>query len=266
MTRRVLCIASALILLYCGFVPGYQAARAAGNDGNSFACLTAMDHPAKFSYGSTEVLACASTVQSGSQVHLVIRTRKYAQIHVQLLFPDGTSSVADTVADKQGLARPDLPVHYNPITRYAQAQLIVTVTRPGHTDVVPGSITIAQALPLGSTRLRARPSYLTGWCPSDRGACTIRNGGTLIIQVDSDPGAQVSVTLMYPDGTSLPCPSNTLTGTAFTSNTGIYRCQLPVVFQGKGKDKDSTIQVTAQVSAGGYTQSPRPLRLNLAGR
>jgi hypothetical protein len=261
MIHRVACIVSALVLLCCGFVPGYQTARAAGNAGNAFACLVTMDHPAKFSFGGTDVLICASTVQSGSPVQLVVRTRKAAQVHVQLLFPDGTSSVADAVADKFGLARVAVAVDYNPISRYAQAQLIVTVTRPGHTDVVPGSVTIAQAIPLGSTRLRARASTTQAWCANDRGACSIRNGGTLIIQVDSDPGAQVSASLLYPDGTSLPCPANTLTGTAFTSATGIYRCQLPIAYQGKGKG--STIVITAQVSAGGYTQS-RTLRLNLA--
>jgi hypothetical protein len=265
MTRRIACIVSALVLLCCGIVPVSQTARAAGNASNSFTCLVAMDHPAKFSFGGTEVLVCASTVQSGSPVQLVVRAHKAAQVHVQLLFPDGTSSVADAVADKYGLAHMDLAVDYNPISRYAQAQLIVTVTRPGHTDVVPGSVTIAQALPLGSTRLRARPSTTQAWCANDRGACSIRNGGTLIIQVDSDPGAQVNASLLYPDGTSLPCPANTLTGTAFTSNTGVYRCQLPIAYQGKDKGKGSTIVITAQVSAGGYTQS-RTLRLSLAAR
>ena len=66
--------------------------------------------------------------------------------------------------------------------------------------IVPGTVTIAQNIPLSSTRLRARPAYQQTWCPADRSTCTVHNNSILVIQVDSDPGAQVAATLAYPDG------------------------------------------------------------------
>ncbi|MDB5075911.1 MAG: hypothetical protein JWO42_2090 [Chloroflexi bacterium] len=261
MIRRAAGMLILFLVLCCGIAPYPRAAvgAAGGAHISSLSCSTPVDHPAKFSYGTTEVLVCSSTVQSGSQLNLVILTKRLATIHIQLLFPDGTSAVLDAVADKLGNAKLTLPIHYNPITRYARAQLLVTVTRPGHTEVVPGSVTIVQAIPLASTRLFARPADVLTWCPADRTSCSIRNNSNLIIRVDSDPGAQVAVTLSYPDGESIPCPSS------FTSATGTYRCQLPVVYQAKDTtSQGSALSIVAQVSAGGYTQT-RSLRMSLVG-
>jgi hypothetical protein len=192
---------------------------------------------------------------------------------VQLLFPNGTTAPParplTTFADRFGYARPSLVIHYNPISSYAQAQLIVTVSRLGHTEVVPGSVTIAQATPLLSTSVRARPAYLGTWCTSnsspDAAACKVRNGANVVIRVDTDPGAQVNVTLSYPDGTSIAGPANELTSTAFTDQAGVYRCELPVVYQAKNRDKNVAIVIKAQVSLGGYTQT-RSLQLTLVTR
>jgi hypothetical protein len=205
-----------------------------------------------------------------------MRTRRLAQVHIQLQFPNGTASVVDVAADKLGNARASIPVRYNPITRYAQAQLTITVTRLGHTDVVPdpNPITIGQAAPLGATRLRARPIYMQAWCPTDPAACTIRNNSSVVIRIDSDPHVKVSVTLSGPDGTTIPCPFNELTTTAYTDKSGVYRCRLPVAYanaqgsnngQGSGNGQAPAITIAAQVSAAnGYTQTPTPLQLSLA--
>ena len=73
------------------------------------------------------MLVCTSTVQSGDTLHLVVGTRKFATVQVQLKFPDGTtaphSGSLTVIADRKGLARANLPIHYNPITNYAQAQI-----------------------------------------------------------------------------------------------------------------------------------------------
>jgi hypothetical protein len=85
------------------------------------------------------------------------------------------------------------------------------------------------------------------------------------IRVDTDPGAQVAVTLQYPDGQSASCSANDVTGTTFASESGLYRCELPVVFQA-GKRRGRTLaHVLAQVSIGSYSKTLSQPLFILAG-
>ncbi len=271
MARRIAALVSTVILLWSsvGLTPANTHARLALDTVPVPACATS-DHAVHYSSDSTDVLVCSSTIQSGDTLHLVIGTRKYAAVQVQLRFPDGTtappSGVLTVTANARGIARANLPIHYNPVTSYAQAQLTVTVLNKGHPDMVSGSVTIAETAPLASTVLRARPRYMTTWCPDDQAACSIRNGAVLVIQISSDPGAQVTAKLVYPDSTSISCYRNDLTSTSLTNANGMYRCQLPVVYQPKASDQNTSLTVLAQLSLDGYTGPQVSLTLDLTGR
>lgn len=267
MLRRLMGVTLLLVLLASSLGAAPREARATPvfDALTAFACLAA-DRPVRYANGSTDVVLCTSAVQTGDVLRLGVYTRKPSQVQVQLLFPDGTSAPAAGPlirrTDKQGYARISLPVTYQPVTSYAQAQVMVTVTRAGHSDVVPGLVTIAQAVPLVSTRLRAHPAGLAAWCPADRLSCSIRNNATLIIRVDTDPGAQVVLGLRYPDGTPISCGANDFTSTSLADAAGIYRCELPIVFQSRNAGQGSVLTVVAQVSLGGYAQT-RSLKLAL---
>ncbi|MGH2346263.1 MAG: hypothetical protein ACRDG4_13640, partial [Chloroflexota bacterium] len=209
-----------------------------------------------FQAGGTRVMVCPSTVVSGQPVRFTVHTRRAAAVTVTLSFPDDSSTDADATANGQGTAVIEMPVQYNPINRYAQAQFTVTAATKGHSDQVPGTLTIAQASPLSDVQLRARPHYQSHWCPATQEACRVRNNTTIIIQVNSTAGAQVSVNLQYPDGQPISCPANDLTNSTFADSSGVYRCELPVSFQTKLIRGGVKIEISAQVSAGGFTVNP----------
>jgi hypothetical protein len=271
MARRIVALVSALVLVWstAGMSPAQTRAGVAFEAAPVAACA-APDHPTHYTSDSTDVLVCTSTIQSGSTLRIVITARKGATVQVQLKFPDGTtapdSGSLTVVADKKGIARASLPIHYNPVTNYAQAELTVTVLYKNRSDVVTGSVTIAQSAPLASTVLRARPRYMSSWCPDDQAACSIRNGSVLIIQIVGNPRAQVSAKIVYPDSTSVGCYRNELTSTSLTNDSGVYRCQLPVVYQPKASDQGTSLTVVAQLSLGDYTAQPVSLTLSLIGR
>jgi hypothetical protein len=206
--------------------------------------------------GALRVNVCPSTVTSGQTVRFTIHTRRQAAVTVTISYPDNSSANADATANGQGAAVIEIPVAYNPINRYAQADFTVTATSKGHTDQVPGTLTIAQTSPLSNVQLRARPRYQGHWCPTTQAACSVRNNNTIVIQVDSAAGAQVSVSLQYPDGQPVSCPANDLTKSTFADNSGVYRCELPVSFQTKLIGAGLKLDISAQVSAGGFTVSP----------
>ncbi len=271
MTHRIVALASAAVLVSSslGLIPaGTHAGMAL--DSIAVSACAAPSNPVRYDSGTTDVLVCTSTIQSGETLHIVIATRKLASVQVRLKFPDGTtapqSGMLTVVADKKGVARANLAIRYNPITSYAQAELTVTVLNKAHPDVISGYVRIAETAPLASTVLRARPRYLANWCPEDQAACSIRNGAALIIQIVSDPGAQVTVRLVYPDSTSISCYRNDLTATSLTNAAGMYRCQLPVVYQPKSSVQGTTLTVVAELSLGGYTGPQLSLALNLLGR
>jgi len=209
-----------------------------------------------FQAGGTHVMVCPSTVVSGRPVRFTVHTRHGAAVTVTISFPDNSSTDADATANGQGMAVIEMPVDYNPINRYAQAEFTITAAAKGHTDEVSGTLSIAQASPLSDVQLRARPRYQSRWCPTTQEACRVRNNTTIIIQVDSAAGAQVSVNLQYPDGQPISCPANDLTNSTFADNSGAYRCELPVSFQTKLIRGGVKLQISAQVSAGGFTVNP----------
>ena len=271
MARRIVTLLAvfAIMCSSVGLIPANTYASAADIAVPVSACAASSD-PIHYSSGSTDVLVCTSTVQSGDTLHVVVGTKKFVTVQVQLKFPDGTtapeSGTLSVVADRKGLARANLSIHYNPITSYAQAQLTVTVLNKARPDVVSGSVTIAQTAPLANTVLRARPRYMDSWCPDDQAACSIRNGAVLIIQIVSDPNAQVMAKLVYPDDTSVSCPGNDLTPNSLTNDSGMYRCHLPVAYQPKASDQNTTLTVVAQLSLNGYTGPQVSLPLNLTAR
>jgi hypothetical protein len=214
------------------------------------------------SSGTTQVTVCPSVVVSGHRVRIVVHTRRFTQVRLQIQYPDGTTdSPPGMRSDGQGQAAFDVTVRYNPINRYVLAPFVVMVGRGGQLETVRGTVNIAQGVPLGNSRLRAREAAAGGidngaiWCPGDPAACMVHNNTQIVIRIDTDPGAQVSVALVYPDNQSTPCTGNELTGgSTFASDTGIYRCELPVVFQARGKHRTTTLTVTAQVSSGSYSK------------
>jgi hypothetical protein len=236
-----------------------QAARALGTSTCSGA-----DATAQLQSATATALVCPSTVESGQYLRIVVHGRGGSHVRVDVLYPDtSTSSVYGTINAKSGQAVLSLPVHYNPINRYATAQITITVTlRNGHTEVMSGQITIAQTTPVGTTVLRARADYQRAWCPTSQVACAIRNGSTLIIMVTTDAHVQVNVALSYPDSTSVSCVANELTGDTFSDASGVYRCRLPVVFS-SAIAAGASIQVQAAVSVDGFTRPVLPLALSL---
>jgi hypothetical protein len=222
---------------------------------------------AQFQSATAAALVCPSTVESGQSLHVVVRGRPGSRVRVDLLYPDTSAASAQgTINAKSGLAVLTLAVHYNPISRYATAQITITVTlRNGHTEVMSGQITIAQTTPVGTTVLRARAGYQRAWCPTDQAACSIRDGSTLIIMVTTDAHVQVNVSLSYPDTTSVACVANELTGDTFSDASGVYRCRLPVVFSST-ITAGASIQVQATVSVDGFTRPVSPLVLSLLPR
>ncbi|HVA91755.1 MAG TPA: hypothetical protein VNL71_18160 [Chloroflexota bacterium] len=218
-----------------------------------------------FQTGATRVMVCPSTVISGQLIRFTVHTRRLADVTATLSYPDATSTVSNGAANGQGVAVLEALVQYNPINRYVQAQFTVTATRLGHTDQVLGAFTIAQATPLADVQLLAHPRYQDRWCPVTPEACRVRDNTTILIRVQSTAGAQVSVSLQYPDGVPEPCPYNDLTGSTFANNSGAFRCELPVSFPPKLIGKGVQIQVTAQVSSGGFTVN-RSLPMMLVAR
>jgi hypothetical protein len=215
--------------------------------------------------GASQATVCPSVVVFGHPLRVIVHTRRFTPVRLQVQYPDGTTALSPQRAtDGQGQAILELVVRYNPINRYVEAPFLVLIGRGGRVDTISGTVTIAQGVPLSTTRLRVRQVGMGNegtWCPSDPALCTVQNGSRIIIRVDTDPGAQVSVTLFYPDNQSVSCTSNDLTGSDFASDAGIYRCELPVVFQARGK-RGSTLLVTAQVTSGSYSKTlPQKLRL-----
>jgi hypothetical protein len=218
-----------------------------------------------FQTGDTRVLVCPATVTSGQLIRFTVHTRRFADVSVTLSYPDTTNSVVSGAANRQGTAILEAPVQYNPINRYVQAQFTISSTRQGHTDEVSGTFTIAQATPLADVQLLARPRYLDRWCPAATDSCRVRDNATILIRVQSTAGAQVSLSLQYPDGVPESCPNNNLTGTTFANPTGAYACELPVSFPPKLIGKGVQIKIIAQVSSGGFTVN-RSLLMTLVTR
>jgi len=252
MIRRVCAILCMLAALGAAFP--LTAGTAHGRQGR--AAVVVCGDPANqtaFQTGDTRVLVCPATVTSGQLIRFTVHTRRFAAVSVTLSYPDSTSSMTTGSANRQGVAILEAPVQYNPINRYVKAQFTVASTRLGHTDEVSGNFTIAQAAPLADVQLLARPRYLDRWCPAAPESCRVRDNATVLIRVQSTAGAQVSLSLQYPDGVPESCPNNNLTGTAFANPTGVYACELPVSFPPKSIGKGVQIQIIAQVSAGGFT-------------
>ena len=255
MVRRVLAIVCMVALLCAAFPLAQNPAYAKQNS----VAIPACDDTANQTWlqsGTLRVMVCPSTVTSGQSVRFTAHTKRGAAVTVAISYPDNSSANADATANAQGVAVIEMPVAYNPINRYAQADFTVAAVSKGHTDQVPGVLTIAQASPLSNVQLRARPRYLARWCPAVQAACNVRNNNTVVIQVDSAAGAQVSVSLQYPDGQPVSCPANDLTNSTFADNSGVYRCELPVSFQAKLIGTGVKLTISAQVSAGGFTVNP----------
>jgi hypothetical protein len=255
MVRRVFAIVSMAALLCAAFPLAQNPAYAKQNNVAIPACDDTANQTSLQS-GSMRVIVCPTTVTSGQSVRFTVHTRRQAAVTVTISYPDNSSADADATANGQGNAVIEMPVAYNPINRYAKADFTVVAVSKGHTDQVPGVLTIVQASPLSNVQLRARPRYQSRWCPTVQAACNVRNNNTVVIQVDSAAGAQVSVSLQYPDGQPVSCPANDLTNSPFADADGVYRCELPVSFQAKSIGTGVKLGISAQVSAGGSTVNP----------
>jgi len=270
-----------IVAFGCSGLGGAPVVSHAASSGTDLAglCPTVVGHPLDFTSASglTEVVVCASVVQSGSPVQLVVLTHRFATVQLQLQFPDGTFSPASgplvVTARANGLVPvklTKLDVTYNPVAGYVQVPLNVTATWAGQKDAVSNAtVTVAQVPPLASVVLRARPDNgpATDWCTGSNPnapACSIRDHSRVVLQVTTDPYTQVTITLTYPDGTPITCQTNTLTGTALTSPKGVFVCRLPVVFPLKGS-ASAVLTVSAEASAPSV-QKTATLQLNLIGQ
>lgn len=209
--------------------------------------------------GATQVTVCPSLVLPGHPFRVTVHARRFTPVRLQVQLPDRTIAASGThLTDGLGQVAFDFTIHYNPINRFVQVPLLVLVGKGGRVDMASGAITIEQGVPLSNSRLRVRPASDAGlaWCPVDPALCVVHNNSQIIIRVDTDPAAQVNVLLLYPDNQSVPCTGNDLTSSTFADDAGVYRCELPVVFQTKGKQGLAILRVVAQISSGSYS---RPL-------
>jgi hypothetical protein len=270
MVPRIFSICLSIVLVVAGFpltsatIYGKQA-----RESSAVQCAdSAIGAAFQSASGASQATVCPSVVVSGHPVRVIVRTRRLTPVRLQVQYPDGTTALSPLRStDGQGQANLDLVVRYNPINRYAEAPFTVMIGRGGRVDSISGTITIAQGVPLSTTRLRVRQVDMGDelrWCPGDPTLCTVQNGSRIIIRVDTDAGAQVTASLVYPDNQSVSCTGNDLTGSDFASDMGIYRCELPVVFQARGKE-GSTLLVAAQVTSGSYSK-PLSQKLRLVAR
>ena len=265
MVRRACILLSLFALLSAAFPLNQGTAH--GGPGRDVSITCSTNNQATFQAIGIKVTVCPSTVSSGQPVSFIVHTLRLATVNIALAYPDSSSSTASATADGKGVAALEIQVQYNPLNRYAQAQFTASATKLNHTIQVAGTITIAQTSPLSAIRLQARPRYVppAQWCPNVSSACVIRNKSTVVIRVQSTAGAQVSVNLLYPDGNAISCIGNDLTSSGFAGNNGLYRCELPVFYQANAIGNGAKIQIVAQVSAGGITES-RTLTMYLVTR
>lgn len=202
--------------------------------------------------GATTVAICPLVVESGHSLRFDIHAKRNQVAQVQLTYPNGKADRATGVTDDQGMVTLVVVVHYNPLYRYGQAQFQVTIGSPGSAavDTVAGQVRVAQSATGGSPRLRVHPAG-SGWCP-DEGRCTVRNNTSLILRVESDPGAQVQVTLTYLNGESVSCPANSLNNGSFADDSGAYVCRLFVYFDLRKTKGSISMALQATVVSGSY--------------
>jgi len=248
-----------IVLLYCLALPlnsniaqGKQLhdlAALCGNAGSSNAFQSAS--------ATTQVLVCPPVVETGRAVLFAIHARPNTQVRVVIQYPNGDTALKIDRTDAAGIVAISLIVRYNPPYRYVSVPFQVIVGRPNaaESDVVAGTITVGQLPTIGVSKLRIHQVGIQTWCPADPLACIVHNGSSIIIRVDTQPRDPVSVSLFYPDGSSVPCAINDLTGTTISGDDGVYRCTLPVTYQPKQARARVNILVLAQISIGGNTVS-----------
>ena len=202
--------------------------------------------------GATQVTICPPSVVSGQAMQFDVRSIPSAAVSVHLFYRDGTQGQASDTTDVQGLATIPITVSYNPLYRYASARFQVTVVKQGGNDIVRGTFRVAQVAAVA--RLRIKPAGAPDWC-ADGQTCTVKNGQSVTIRVDTVPSAQVQAGIAFPDGQDEPCVGNAQTGSsgAFADNTGAYVCTLPVYLGTKKGKHITSVVVVATVTSDATT-------------
>ena len=227
-------------------VPAY-----AGPAGDSVA-PSACSAPYVSASGATQVMICPPSVVSGQVLQFDVRSIPAAAVSVRLFYRNGTQAQATDTTDAQGVVTIPITVSYNPLYRYASARFQVTVAKQGGNDIVRGMFRVAQASAVA--RLRIKPAGALDWCAEGQD-CTMKNGQSVTIRVDTLPDAQVQAGIAFPDGQDEPCVGNALTANsgAFADHTGAYVCTLPVYLSGKKGKHTTSVVVQATVTSDATT-------------
>jgi len=240
--KRCVALLAVLLLLYVGLPGGapVAASRAASAPDSCTA-------PLHSSSGNTEVQICPSVVPSGQTVYFVIHSLRNQAVTAVLRYPSGGSDRQTGTTDSQGTLTLSMPVRYNPLYRYAQVPFVINI---GTVETISGSVRVAQMNDVPQARIRVRPAASRTWCGEDH--CVIRDNSTVLIRVETAPSAQVQISLMYPNGESVPCPGNDLGGGTFADGTGAFVCRLPVYYDLSNAKAQVTVLVEVSVTAGTY--------------
>ncbi|HWE64404.1 MAG TPA: hypothetical protein VHB98_22045 [Chloroflexota bacterium] len=254
MARRI-CLLLLSVLLLAAAVPPAQGAAIGKQAQRDAAASDSCSNSARSTTGVTQVTVCPAVVEAGHALQFAIRSRPNQSVTVVLLYPNGVIDRQTSMTDAQGTATVDIVVHYHPLYRYGQAKFQVTVgpLNGADNEVISGVVNIAQSTSSGKPRLRVRPAGARNWC-AENGRCTVRDNTSIQIRVDTDPDAQVQLALSYPNGVTLACPGNALTGGAgaLADDSGAFLCQMPVYYNLANAKATVTVlvQVTVTTSSG----------------
>lgn len=243
--KRCASFLAVLLLLY-GCLPG-AAEAATARAGSALDSCTAL---LRSSTGNTTVQICPPVVPSGQPVYFVIHSLHDQMVTALLRYPSGGVDRQSAMTDSQGALTLSMTVRYNPLYRYAQVPFVISIG-DGKAETVSGSIRVAQMNNVPQARIRVRPAASMFWCGPDH--CVIRDNTTVVIRVETAPSAEVQISLMYPNGESVPCPGNDLGGSTFADATGAFVCRLPVYYDLGGSKAQVTVLVDVSVTAGTYS-------------
>jgi hypothetical protein len=202
--------------------------------------------------GNTELQICPPVVPAGQLVYFVVRSVHNAPVTLLIRYPNGATDRQTGTTDAGGLLELSVVMHYNPLYRYAQVPFVLDVG--GITgDVITGAVRVAQNSSHAQARIQVRPVNSKDWCGPDH--CIVRDNTSVIIRVDTDPSAQVQLTLQYPNGETTTCPGNDLTGGSglFATSDGVFSCRLPVYYDLPSGHSQVIVLVQATITTSTYT-------------
>jgi hypothetical protein len=202
--------------------------------------------------GTTEVRICPAVVPSGRLVNFQVHSLPNEPVTLLIRYPNGTTDRETGMTDATGQLLLSAVMHYNPLYRYAQVPFVLDVG--GITgDVITGAVRVAQISGPAQARIQVRPLSSKDWCGPDH--CIVRDNTLVVVRIDTDPSAEVQMTLLYPNGETTTCPGNDLTGGSgmFAASDGVFICRLPVYYDLPGGHSQVVVLVQATITTSTYT-------------